>query len=287
MDAIEKMTVVELKQHLKERGLAVSGKKSDLIQRLVDNNGKGKLAPKEQDDQELPPLKSILQNGFSSVHFDLKIVYRYSATFLMMIFLIIGLNSNSWYFMEVTSTDGEPEMAIYVEEKTTLNFGIDEIEIVYEADGIVWGGPVDQELSETIGYEGGECSRTDEFDCDSFINGGNLIQLSFWIAIISMMILFALGISKGFGKDLVQSMDLQKHEKMISEILWGIVTFLPIIGIICYGFIVGLSEMDLSDWDDNGFGSIWWNILVISLLFTSLIYKENISSLITKIKQNN
>ena len=75
MDAIEKMTVVELKQHLKERGLAVSGKKSDLIQRLVDDNGKGKLAPNEQDDQELPPLKSILQNGFSSVLFDLKIVY--------------------------------------------------------------------------------------------------------------------------------------------------------------------------------------------------------------------
>jgi len=48
----EDMTVAELKELLRERGLAVSGKKSDLIDRLADDDSAEESFDEEEEDEE-------------------------------------------------------------------------------------------------------------------------------------------------------------------------------------------------------------------------------------------
>jgi len=50
--AYEKMTVAELKELLKERGLPVSGKKADLIARLIEGEATSDGAPEEAPQEE-------------------------------------------------------------------------------------------------------------------------------------------------------------------------------------------------------------------------------------------
>lgn len=298
MDGLNSLTVVELKELLKEKGLPISGKKSELIERLIVNNKGVNLLdePKsivipsaeliEDSDQHLPFLTSLLQNGLSSVHFDRKLALRYGAALIMLIFMISGLNSNSWYYMEWSKTDGDPDMGMYVDEKTTLYFGLSDIEILYEAEGIVWGETVDTEESESFGeYDSAACKPIEEFSCDSFSTAGTWIQTTFWISIFCILLIFGLGIVKGFGKEITPQFHM--YEPRIRDISWGLATALPFIGTIIYGFIIGQSEMDLSrlDLDNNGFGFIWWSMLIFSFAFAGLVYSQQISSMISRFKQ--
>lgn len=300
MDGLDSLTVVELKELLKEKGLPISGKKSELIERLIVNNKGVNLLdePKsivipsaeliEDSDQHLPFLTSLLQNGLSSVHFDRKLALRYGAALIMLIFMISGLNSNSWYYMEWSKTDGDPDMGMYVDEKTTLYFGLSDIEILYEAEGIVWGETVDTEESESFGgYDSAECKSIEEFSCDSFSTAGTWIQTTFWIAIFCILLIFGLGIVKGFGKKITPQFHM--YEPRIRDISWGLATALPFIGTIIYRFIIGQSEMDLDlsglNLDNNGFGFIWWSMLIFSFAFAGLVYSQQISSMISRFKQ--
>ena len=284
MSGLEKLTVVELKQLLTDKGLAISGKKSELIERLVSNDEQGFTELEENANPQLPFLKSLFQDGFSSVKFDRRLTIRYGAAVFMLIFLIVGLNSNSWYFMEFTTTDGDPDMGIYLDEKTRLNFGLGDLEIVYSADGVVWGGPVNSETSQFVEYDGAVCDSTDEFSCDSFATAGNLNKIILCITILCALIIIGLGITRGLGKKLTPV--LEANEKRILDISWGAVTILPIMSTLCYLVIVAFSEMDLQGWDKDGFGFMWWSMMVVSLAFFGLIHKEQISSIVARLKQS-
>jgi hypothetical protein len=202
----------------------------------------------------------------------------------MLIFIIIGLNSNSWYFMEFTTTDGDPDMGIYVDEKTSLNFGLGDFELAYSANGMGWGGPMSSETSQILEYDGEECKSTNEFSCDSFAIAGNLNKIILGITILCILIIIGLGINRGLGKKLTPM--LAANEKRILDISWAATTILPIISTLCYRVIVAFSEMDLQGWDKDGFGFMWWCMMVVSLAFFGLIHKEQISSAVAKLKQN-
>lgn len=284
MSGLEELTVVELKQLLSNKGLSISGKKSELIERLVSIDEQGITELGENANPQLPFLKSLFKDGFSSVKFDRRLTIRYAAAVFMLIFLTIGLNSNSWYFMEFTTTDGDPDMGIYIDEKTRLNFGLGDFEIVYSADGVVWGGPMSSETSQIGEYDGAECESTDEFSCDSFATAGDLNKIILCITILCILIIIGLGITRGLGKELAPV--LAANEKRILDISWGAATILPIISTLCYRVIIAFSEMDLQGWDKDGFGFMWWCMIVVSLAFFGLIHKEQISSAVAKLKQN-
>ena len=284
MGELDSLTVVELKQLLKDKGLPTSGKKSELIERLMSNNEGGVSEIVEDSSQQLPFLKSLFSDGFSSVNFDKRLTLRYGAAVFMLFFVIIGLNSNSWYFMEFTATDGDPDMGLYVDEKTRLNFGLGDIELVYSADGIVWGGSVSEETSEDIEFDGDECKSTDEFNCNDFSSAGNLNKIALLITVLSLLIIIGFGITNGLGKELPPI--LENNEKRICDVSWGIATILPFISTICYRILIGSSEMNLEGWDKNGFGLTWWCMLVFSVSFFILIYNHQISPILSRFKQN-
>ena len=284
MGELDSLTVVELKQILKDKGLPISGKKSELIERLMSNGEEGVSEIVEDSGQQLPFLKSLFSDGFSSLDFDKRLTLRYGAAVFMLFFIIIGLNSNSWYVMEFTATDGDPDMGIYIEEKTRLNFGLGDIELVYSADGIVWGGPVSDETSEYIEFDGDECKSSDEFNCNDFSSAGNLNKIALLITVLSLLIIIGFGIINGLGKELAPI--LENNEKRICDVSWGIATILPFISIICYRILIGSSEMNLEGWDKNGFGLTWWCMLVFSMSFFILIYNHQISPILSRFKQN-
>ena len=284
MGELDTLTVAELKQRLKDKALPISGKKSELIERLMSND-EGRVSEIIEDSsQQLPFLKSLFRDGISSVDFDKRLTFRYGAAVFMLFFVIIGLNSNSWYFMEFTATDGDPDMGIYVEEKTRLNFGLGDIELVYSADGIVWGGPVSDETSEYIEFDGDICKSTDEFNCNDFSSAGNLNKVVLLITVLSLLIIIGFGITNGLGKKLAPILEI--NEKRICDVSWGIATILPFISTICYRIFIGSSEMNLEGWDKNGFGLTWWCMLVFSMSFLILIYYHQISPILSRFKQN-
>jgi hypothetical protein len=283
MDGLDSLTVVELKQLLKEKGLPVSGKKAELLERLMANDEGGSIGLKQQPEQQLPFLTSLFQKGLSSVNVDRKLALHYGAALIMLIFMISGLNSNSWYYMEWSKTDGNPDMGMYADEKTTLYFGLSDIEILYEVEGIIWGETVDTEDSEHEEYDSAACKSTEEFSCESFSTAGTLNQISLWVSILCIFLIFGLGIARGFGKEITPQFHM--HEQKILNIAWALAAFLPFIGTLCYGFIIGLSEMDMSEWDNYGFGFMWWSMMMFSFLFAGLVYSQQISSMISRFKQ--
>ena len=175
-------------------------------------------------NEDLPFLSSII-NGFSSVQFDLKIVIHYGITMFMLILFFIGLNSNSWYLMENTERDGDPEQGMYVDETITLQFGLGDIELLYEANGIAFGY-IDYEETESIDYDGSECRTTDEFSCDSFSTAGTIVQICLWISILCILLILV-EIAK-FCKNIVVCMN------EVVNICWALCATLPLFGALWY-----------------------------------------------------
>lgn len=277
----EVLTVAQLKKLLKEKGLPVSGKKAELVERLLANNDGASQKLEQQPNQQLPFLTSIFKNGFSSVNIDKKFALRYGATLFMLIFIIMGLNSHSWYYMETSERDEDPGVG-YSDTTITLQFGLGNIDVLYEYSGTVFGQDIERTFVESIDYDGDECGSDLMFSCDSFSTAGTLIKICLWITMLSLFFILGLEVARGFGKELPPKVLI--HERKILSIAWNLAIFLPLIGTICYGFIIGLSEMDMDGWD-NGFGITWWSMMVISFLFAGLIYNEQISSLISKFNQ--
>ena len=282
MSEFDSMTVVELKQRLKQEGLPISGNKSELIERL-STHSKDKNHPSgDNTNQDLPFLSSLLQNGLSSVQIDSKLVLRYGITMFMLIIFMIGLNSNSWYSMENTERDGSPVEGMYMDETVTVKFGLGDIEILYEASGFAFG-PIDEEMSETIEYGGAECDNIEQFSCDAFSSAGALVQVFLWISILCILLIFGLEIARGFGKKIPE--DFQISEQSILRICWALSTLLPVLATLGYGVIVGMSEMDMEDWDDNGFGGMWFTMLLFSVSYIIYIYYDKLSPMISKLLQ--
>ena len=280
MSNFDSLTIVELKQRLKQEGLPLSGNKAELIERLITHHEGRDHSLGNNTNEDLPFLSSIKQNGFSSVQFDLKIVIHYGITMFMLILFFIGLNSNSWYLMENTERDGDPEQGMYVDETITLQFGLGDIELLYEANGIAFGY-IDYEETESIDYDGTECRTIDEFSCDSFSTAGTIVQICLWISILCILLIFGLEIAKGFGKEMTAQ--LRVHEQTVVNICWALCATLPLFGALWYRIIVAQSEMNLEGWDDYGFGGMWITMIISSVSFIAFIYYQQFSSLISKL----
>ena len=205
----------------------------------------------------------------------------------MLIFLLVGLNSNSWYIMENSDRDGDPDQGLYVDETVSFQFGLSNIEISYEADGIAYG-IIDYESSESIEFNGNECNSSNEDsqfqnldDCESAAFAGTMNQISLLVSIICLFVILSFGIIGRY----VRKQQVYRHEQKILNVAWILATFLPFIGTICYGFIVAKSEfVDVSDLDQNGFGFMWWGMLVFSFTCIVLRYNQQLYSIISSPK---
>ncbi len=281
-------TVAQLKIILQEKGLPVSGKKADLIARLVENgkptNPKSMvIVDAEQEDgkpstEDLPFFTSILQNGIDSVDFDKDQTIRYAITAFMLTMIIVSLNSMSWYYY---SLDYDYEEGIWGNQKQDYEMGLNEFEMSMSMGGM-------NLLSMVMDYDGEWCGDEEIiFDCESFSTAGTITSLMLWLSMLSILCIIGMGVAQGFGK-LDQDFFI-KNSEMIDKILWLSATIPLLLGTLIYGLMASMSPVpdDLEDPEvgieiASSLGSMWWMMFIFSTAYICYIYRHKIMELYQK-----
>lgn len=281
-------TVAQLKIILQEKGLPVSGKKADLIARLVENgkptNPKSMvIVDAEQEDgkpstEDLPFFTSILQNGIDSVDFDKDQTIRYAITAFMLTMIIVSLNSMSWYYY---SLDYDYEEGIWGNQEQDYEMGLNEFEMSMSMGGM-------NLLSMVMDYDGEWCGDEEIiFDCESFSTAGTITSLMLWLSMLSILCIIGMGVAQGFGK--LDQDFFAKNSEMIDKILWLSATIPLLLGTLIYGLMASMSPVpdDLEDPEvgieiASSLGSMWWMMFIFSTAYICYIYRHKIMELYQK-----
>lgn len=281
-------TVAQLKIILQEKGLPVSGKKADLIARLVENEKPTNLKSTVIGDsvqrdgkssaEGLPFFTSILENGIDSVDFDKDQTIRYAITAFMFTMIIVGLNSMSWYYY---SLDYDYEEDMWGDQKQEYEMGLNEFEISMSMAGM-------NLLSMVMDYEGEWCGDEEViFDCESFSTAGTITTLMLWLSMLSMLCIIGMGIAQGFGK--LDQDFFMKNAEMIDKILWLSATIPLLLGTLIYGLMASMSPVadDLEDPEvgieiTSSLGGMWWMMFIFSTTYICYIYRHKIMELYQK-----
>ena len=285
-------TVAQLKTILQEKGLPVSGKKADLIARLVENgkptNPKSTvIVDSVQKDgksstEDLPFFSSILENGIDSVDFDKEQIIRYAITAFMLTMIIVSLNSMSWYSY---SLNYDYEEGIWGDQKQEFEMGLNEFEMSMSMGGM-------NLLSMVMDYDGEWCGDEEIiFDCESFSTAGTILSLMLWLSMLSILCIIGMGVAQGFGK-LDQDI-FTKNAEMIDKILWLSATIPLLLGTLIYGLMASMSPVsdDLEDPEvgieiTSSLGSMWWMMFIFSTAYIYYIYRNKIMELYQKFVSN-
>ena len=281
-------TVAELKIILQEKGLPVSGKKADLIARLVEN-GKSTdskstvIVDSVQEDgkpstEDLPFFTSILENGIDSVDFDKEQTIRYAITAFMLTMIIVSLNSMSWYSY---SLDYDYEEGIWGDQKQEFEMGVNEFEMSMSMGGM-------NLLSMVMDYDGEWCGDEEIiFDCESFSTAGTILSLMLWLSMLSILCIIGIGVAQGFGK--LDQDFFTKNTEMIDKILWLSATIPLLLGTLIYGLMASMSPVadDLEDPEvgieiTSSLGGMWWMMFIFSTAYICYIYRNKIMELYQK-----
>lgn len=284
-------TVAQLKVILQEKGLPVSGKKADLIARLVESENSSNPKSVVIDDsvqedensstEDLPFLSGIIKNGISSVEIDKSLTIRYGSSLFVLILIIIGLNSTSWYGLEYAGTNtaftpmGEFEYS-YEQE---IDFGLFD----YEKTRFDYDSSDDTQIETSTsshGYDGLTCETSFEaFDCEAFSTAGTINSLMLWLSLLSIMVIFGLGIAEGFGK--IESGFIIKNRERIDKIMWALATVPIFIGTLIYGLMASSAQTITSLDKDatSGLGMMWWTMFLLSTAYVCYIYRDQIQTL--------
>lgn len=281
-------TVAQLKIILQVKGLPVSGKKADLIARLVENEKPTNLKSTVIGDsvqkdgkssaEGLPFFTSILENGIDSVDFDKDQTIRYAITAFMFTMIIVGLNSMSWYYY---SLDYDYEEDMWGDQKQEYEMGLNEFEISMSMAGM-------NLLSMVMDYEGEWCGDEEViFDCESFSTAGTITTLMLWLSMLSMLCIIGMGIAQGFGK--LDQDFFTKNAEMIDKTLWLSATIPLLLGTLIYGLMASMSPVadDLEDPEvgieiTSSLGGMWWMMFIFSTTYICYIYRHKIMELYQK-----
>ena len=287
-------TVAQLKVILQEKGLPVSGKKAELVARLVqieNESSNASVADEFSEEsgvdtssEELPFLSAIMKNGIGSVEIDRNMAIRYGTTFFMFMFVIIGLNSTSWYGYSYGFTEqgidwmsGEPNGET-LEMNWEYNFGLGEIEYVQTSGN--------DETSSAMEYDGMLCGMgATPFDCDAFSTAGTINSLMLWLSLLSILTILGLGVAQGFGK--IESSFLVDNEEMIEKVTWLLATIPLVVGTTLYGLIAANAPTGDSSGESmpnvtSGLGGMWWMMFIFSVAYACYIYRAKIMGIYHK-----
>jgi hypothetical protein len=284
-------TVAQLKVILQEKGLPVSGKKADLIARLVESESSsnpksiviGDLVQEDENSstEDLPFLSDIIKNGIGSVEIDKSLTIRYGSSLFMLIFIIIGLNSTSWYGLEYADTNtaitpfGEFEYS-YEQE---IDFGLFDYEKTRSNSDSSDDVQIETSTS-SHAYDGMACETSFEaFDCEAFSTAGTINSLMLWLSLLSIMVILGIGIAEGFGK--IESGFIVEKREIIDKIIWGLATVPIFIGTLIYGLMASSAQTVASLDKDatSGLGMMWWTMFLLSTAYVCYIYRDKIQNL--------
>ncbi|MDC0055891.1 SAP domain-containing protein [Deltaproteobacteria bacterium] len=290
-DNLQSLTVAELKVRLKDAGLAVSGKKAELIARLGKSTvlekpksvvlvaDKFVKSAKKSADGGLPFFLAIKEGGLGDVEIDKWKAASYGMAFFMLIMLIIGLNSMSWYSasMEETEDDGfMGPMTISME----MNVGLSDIQMKMSMLGMEQAN----EMSLSDCAEGEEEAEEDgeaPISCGALSTAGTINTLCIILSMIAIIILLTFSIGRGFG--VFSTGVLDEKSELIEKISWMVAVISINLGSLLYGVIAGFMT-DMEEPLEGGLGGMWWIMFLLSLTFAAIVYNEKTMQIFYSLK---
>ena len=291
-DSLQSLTVAELKVRLKDGGLAVSGKKAELIARLEENavliKPKSALlsakkvvkSAKKYVKGELPFFLAIKEGGMGDVEIDKWKAASYGMAFFMFIMLIVGLNSMSWYSASVEETEEGGvmgPMTISLE----MNVGLSDIEMKMSGFGLV-GLRDEMSLSECVEMNEEENGES-PISCGGLSTAGTINTIAIILSMVAILILLTFTIGRGFGAFSTGVLD--EKSELIEKVSWMVAVISINLGSLLYGIIAGFMT-DMEEPLEGGLGGMWWTMFLLSLTFAVIVYNEKVRLLVSKIKKS-
>jgi len=280
-DDFASMTVPQLKELLKEKGLTVGGKKAELVARLVESSGAvvkkpiKKAAGSELVVGELPFFLAIKEGGLGDVEIDKWKAASYGMAAFMFIMLIIGLNSMSWYSASFEETEDGFLGPITI----SMDVGVGLSEMEMKVSGFMdWGmvAPLD------------ECDEAgmseDGISCSALSTAGTINSIFIILSLVSIIVLLIFSTGRGFGGFSTGVLD--EKSGLIEKMSWLIAVASINLGTLLYGMIVGF-QSHFGEPYEEGLGGMWWTMFLFSLLFAAIVYNERIQALISSVKNRN
>ncbi|MFL2961788.1 MAG: SAP domain-containing protein [Candidatus Poseidoniaceae archaeon] len=287
-DELSSLTIPQLKEKLKSQGLPVSGKKSELISRLSANStantskpkatAKPKPAKTSDSEGDLPFFQSIAANGIASVEIDKWEAGKYGMAVIIFFVMISALGSESWY-TGTYSVEYDEDFFGSVTESAEINYGLSEAKFKTKITG-------DMSFSQTttIEYSDDGCEMAPEIQCDKMSNAGTIIQITFWLSLLTITSLLVIAVARGFGQ--LQTGAVDENYSKIQFWGWNACIALPALGVIIYSFITFSFDTDgLFDGEGSfGLGSTWWMMFFMLAIFAASIHNSIVKKMVELVK---
>jgi len=295
-DDPQSMTVAELKIRLKDAGLTVGGKKAELIARLEESTvltkpkslllstGKVIKSTKKSTDSELvagelPFFLAIKEGGLGAVEIDKWKAASYGMAFLMLIMLIIGLNSMSWYSASMEETEEVGfmgPMTISME----MNVGLSDLEMKAAMFGVLQASEMSlsdcAEAESTAVEEGGK-----PISCGTLSTAGTINTICIILSMLAIIILLIFSTGRGFG--VFSTGVLDEKSELIEKVSWMVAVISITLGSLLYGIIAGFMT-DMEEPLEGGLGGMWWTMFLLSLTFAVIVYNEKTMQIFYSLK---
>ncbi|RAH13172.1 MAG: hypothetical protein CMB20_005370 [Methanobacteriota archaeon] len=287
---LSSLTVAELKDKLKSKGLPLSGNKSELISRLNDNSDdkkplKSKGIPLDsKSNQDKPFFQYISENGIKNLDIDRWEVGKYALGFFMVVFMLISLSSTSWYSVKYVDESQEDFFGdeVDIKESYEFKYGLSGIEFESEMSF----GMDSMSESIEIDYDHPLCNDDDdELQCGKMELASNFIKIFFWLSILTTATLLGLSIAKGFGK--VDSTIFDVDYDKIQKWGWHSTVLIPLSALLIYAIIAFTYDIgDLFGGEGtSGLGSTWWLMFLLNLGLAAVVYNEKTTQFIEFVKE--
>jgi len=287
-DELSSLTIPQLKEKLKSQGLPVSGKKSELISRLSANStantskpkaiSKAVPAKKSGTEGDLPFFQSIAANGISSVEIDKWEAGKYGMAVIIFFVMISALGSESWY-TGTHSVEYDEDFLGSGTESFEINYGLSEAKLKTKITG---GMSFSQ--TTTIEYSEDLCEMAPEIQCDKMSNAGTIIQITFWLSLLTITSLLVIAVARGFGQ--LDTGFVAENHSQIQFWGWNACIALPALGVIIYSFITFSFDTDgLFDGEGSfGLGSTWWMMFFMLAIFAASIHNSIVKKMVELVK---
>ena len=287
---LSSLTVAELKDKLKSKGLPLSGNKSELISRLKDNSDqkkpvKAKGIPLDSKSNQYKPFfQYISENGIKNLDIDRWEVGKYAFGFFMLVFMLISLSSTNWYSVKYVDESQEDFFGdeVDVKESYEFKYGLSGIEFESEMSF----GMDSMSESIEIDYDHPLCiDDDDELQCGKMELASNFIKIFFWLSILTTATLLGISIAKGFGK--VDSNIFDVDYDKIQKWGWHSAVLIPLSALLIYAIIAFTYDIgDLFGGEGtSGLGSTWWLMFLLNLGLAAVVYNEKTKQFIEFVKE--
>jgi len=286
-DDFSLLTVSQLKEKLKSKGLPVSGNKAELVSRLnATLNSIGPTVSKTETksnesskQEDTPFFQALFAGGIGAVEIDRWKAVKYSMSLIMIFLITTSLNSNTWYTVSISETyDSEPYIG-YI-EKLDVDYGLNGLKLTNSFS--FYGSE-----AETFDYDSATC-QYEGLQCEQMSNAGNIMQIFLWISLLTISTLLIISIMRGFGKLKTGFID-ENYSKID---FWGfsVSSLLLILGTIVYAsisFTYDTSELSNMEGGSmtNGLGSTWWMMFILSSIFMAIVFNSKTMQIIEFVKR--